>query len=242
MIHSRPQSMTLAARLGAIGGGLGIVAGVAQATIGSRIPHWSGDKQDPFALGLLTVALSASALAAARTLRNRSGGRDAMIVPVVVWLVVVAAVCSTTVGRLWAVPGLLLIAAAGVTLAVCGWRPFRSEITANWLRCLLGTLAACELLMAASAAPTTTIAGGIAAGAALIAAAVLVRPGRRRVVSGLTAATLPFAIATWWAILPPLVSIVAFAIGMAGTSGAATLSHARDVTPRGIDPVGLTSR
>ncbi|MEO8695941.1 MAG: hypothetical protein ABI658_20640 [Acidimicrobiales bacterium] len=157
---------------------------------------------------------------------------------VTVWLFIVAAVCATTVGRLWVIPGLLLIAAAGVTFAASGWHRFRSEVATNWLRGLLGILGSLELLMAVSAAPNTTIAAGILAGVALIAAAVLARLHRRLVMSGLVAATLPFAIATWWAIIPPMVTVVAFAIGMAANNGAPTRIGSADVTPRVLRPVG----
>lgn len=238
MTRSRPPDLVIAQWLGAIGGGLGIIAGIAQATIGSSIPDWFGNKDQPIALGLLTVALSASVVAAARTLRVPTERRDRLLVPVTVWLLVVAAVCATTVGRLWVIPGLLLIGAAGVTFAASGWHRFRSDVASNWLRGLLGILGALELLMAVSAAPAPTMAAGILAGVALIAAAVLARPGRRLVVIGLVAVTLPFAIATWWAIIPPMVTVVAFVIGMGATHGAPPHVHAADVTPRALRPVG----
>ncbi len=238
MIRSRSQHLTLAGRLATIGGILGIVAGVAQATIGSRIPDWSGNKHQPVGLGLLTIALSAGTLVAVRRLNAATAPRDRMIVPVTIWLAIVAGVCSTTVGRLWVVPGLLLIAAAGVTLAACGWHRFRSAVATNWLRSLLGILGALELLMAVSAAPITTIAAGALAGIALIAAAVLARADRRLIVNGLIAATLPFAIATWWAIIPPLLTVVAFVIGVATTRGAETRIGAIDVTPSAPHPLG----
>ena len=125
--------------------------------------------------------------------------------------------CATTVGRLWAIPGVLVLAAAGVTLVAFGWHHFLSVVAKNWLRGLLGILGALELLMAVSAAPTITVAAGLVAGAALIAAAVLTKPGRQTTVSLLVAASLPFAILTWWTIVTPLLTVVAFAIGVAAT-------------------------
>lgn len=238
MTRTRTQLLTLAGPLTVIGGSLGILAGIAQATIGSRIPEWSGNKDQPVALGLLTVALSASALAAARTLHVSDAPRDSSLARVTVWLAIVAAVCSSTVGPLWVIPGLLLIAAAGATFAACGWHHFRPQVTNQWLRGLLGILGAFELLMAVSASPTTAIAVGLLAGAALIAAAALATPGRRLIVSGLVAATLPFAILTWWAIIPPLLTAVAFAIGIAATRSPAIRSVTPDVAPRNLHPVG----
>jgi hypothetical protein len=220
MNRSRSQLCTVAGRLGAIGGWVGIAAGVTQAIIGSRIPNWTGNKDHPVALGLLTIALGASVLVAVRTLRAAPVPRYETLSAITLWLVVVAVVCSTTVGMLWIIPGVVLLAAAGVALAACGWHQFRSVIATNWLRGLLGILGALELLMAVSAAPTITVAAGLVAGGALIAAAVvLTNSGRQALVSGLVAATLPFAALTWWTIVTPLLTVVAFVIGVAATRG-----------------------
>ncbi len=70
-----------------------------------------------------------------------------------------------------------------------------SVVAKNWLRGLLGILGALELLMAVSAAP----------------------PGRQTTVSLLVAASLPFAILTWWTIVTPLLTVIAFVIGVATT-------------------------
>jgi hypothetical protein len=217
MSRSRSQLLSVAARLAAIGGSVGIAAGVAQATIGSRIPDWSGNKGNPVALGLLTIALSASAIVAARTLRTATTPRDETLSAITLWLATVAVICSTTVGRLWALPGVLLLAAAGVTLTACGWQRFRSVISTKWLWGLLGVLGVFELLMAVSAAPALTVAAGLVAGGVLIGAAILARPGRRTMTAALVAATLPFVAMTWWTIVTPLLTVVAFVIGFAAT-------------------------
>jgi hypothetical protein len=217
MTRARSQLLIVAGRLAVLGGSVGIAAGVAQATIGSRIPDWSGNKDQPVALGLLTVALGASVLVASRTLRTATVPRDDTLAAITLWLAAVAIVCSTTVGRLWAVPGVLLLAAAGVTLTVCGWQRFRSVVATYWLRGLLGALGVFELLMAVSAALNITVAIGLVAGGALIGAAILARPGKRTMIAVLVAATLPFAVLTWWTIVTPLLTVVAFVIGFAAT-------------------------
>ena len=217
MNRPRPQPLTLAGRLGAIGAMVGIAAGITQATIGNRIPNWTGNKAHPVALGLLTVALSVSALIAARTLRSAPPPRNETLTAITLWFAIVAFVCSTTVGRLWAIPGVLVLVAAGVTLMAFGWHHFLSVVAKNWLRGLLGILGALELLMAVSAAPKLTVAAGLVAGSALIAAAVLTKPSRTTTVSLLVAASLPFAILTWWTIVTPLLTVVAFVIGVAVT-------------------------
>ena len=183
MNRNRAQLSILAGRLAAIGARTAIVAGIAQATIGSRIPEWSGNKHQPLALGLLTIALGASALVSARTLRSATAPGDETLAAVTVWLALVALVCSTTVGRLWTIPGAFLLAATGATLVACGWHRFRSVVAAHWLRGLLGVLGGFELLMTVSAAPAVTMAAGLVAGGALIAAAILTRPGSKTMIA-----------------------------------------------------------
>jgi hypothetical protein len=218
MSGSQPQHLIVAGRLAALGGGLGIAAGIAQATIGSDIADWSGNKGQPVALGLLTIALSASGLVAARVLLASTAPRGETLTAITLWLTVVAGVCSTTVGRLWAIPGVVLLGAAGVTLAACGLQRFGSVVVRNWLRGLLGVLGALELLMAVSAAPRLTVAAGLLAGGVVVAAAIMTKPGRRTLVVVLVAASVPFAALTWWTIATPLLTVVAFAIGLAASS------------------------
>lgn len=195
-----------------------MVAGLAQITIGSHIPGWSGHKRNPVALGLLTIVLGATGLAAAQPLRASAAVRSEMLVAIGVWLAAVGVLCSTTVGRLWVIPGMLLLGAASVTFAMCGWNKVRSVVAAHWLRGLLGVLGVFELLMAVSAAPARNIVAGLVAGSALIAAAVLSRPTRRMVVPVFVVATTPFALSTWWTIVTPLITVVALAIGFAITA------------------------
>jgi hypothetical protein len=218
MSRDRQKLSTMAGRLATIGGTIAIIAGVTQATIGSRIPDWTGNKHQPVALGLLTIALGASILAAARALRAETAPGDETLTAITLWLALVAAVCSTTVGRLWAIPGAFLVTAAGVTLAACGWPRFLSVVAARWLRGLLGVLGAFELLMAVSAASAVAMAAGVLAGCVLIAAAIVTRPGSKSMIALLVAATVPFAALTWWTVVTPLLTVVAFAIGLATTA------------------------
>lgn len=213
-LHRTP--LPVAARLATIGGSLGVLAGVTQATIGSHIPDWTGNKNSPVALGLLTIVLALSVVIAARPLRSMTGPRPETLAATALWLIVVALVCSTTVGRLWSVPEALILAAAGFTIAGCGWRNFRSVVATNWLRGLLGVLGGLEVLMAVSAAPITIIATGLVAGGALIAAAIVSSAGKRTIVVLLVVASLPFVALTWWTIVTPLVTIAALVIGLAG--------------------------
>lgn len=230
MTRTRSHLVNVAARLTRIGGSLGILAGVVQSTIGSRIPGWSGNKDSNVGLGLLTIALSATVLAvAARKLRAATVPGPETLTAITLWLAAVALICSTTVGRLWAIPGALMLAAAGFTLAACR-HSFRVILATNWLRGLLGLLGLFEILMAISAATVTTVAAGIVAGGALIAAAIMSKPTWRSMVTVLVAATLPFVALTWWTIVTPVLSVVALAIVLAVTR------HSVRSTPAGSGP------
>ena len=193
-----------------------MTAGLVQTTIGNRIPEWSGNKSSRVALGLLSMALGASVLAA-RRLHGAAMPRAETLTAITLWLAAVALVCSTTVGWLWVIPDALVLVAAGVSLAACGWRSFRLVVAADWLQGLVGFLAALVLLMAVSAASLSTVAAGLVAGDALIAAAVMSVPGRQKLVIVLVAATSPFVAMTWWTIATPVLTVVALAIGLAAT-------------------------
>ncbi|MEI6448805.1 MAG: hypothetical protein WCP98_02500 [Actinomycetes bacterium] len=88
---------------------LGLCAGLAQLFVGSSIPEWTGNKMDPAGLGLTTIVLSLVAAVALWQLR-----RPVLVWARVTWVLVsvaCAAVCFSTVGRLWYVPGTLLLVA-----------------------------------------------------------------------------------------------------------------------------------
>ncbi len=88
---------------------LGVCAGIVQLTYGSSIPAWTGDKNDTVALGLATIGLSLVAGVALWRLLRAPRLWEQIICAVVA--LVCAVVCFTTVGRLWYLPGPLLIVA-----------------------------------------------------------------------------------------------------------------------------------
>ena len=188
---------------------LGIAAGVVQATVGSRIPAWSGAKAEPVALGALTVLLSTVAAVGAVLLRRPRVSGVGLVAPVAL-VVLPAAVCFTTVGRLWLVPGSLLL--AGIIVGVDDWTALAYALRRNWSRLLLGALGCCQLLMAVRARPTVA-AVGLASGVALIAAAC-VRP-RRGTIALVVIGTVPFAVVAWTALVPLLVVVVAVPLAVA---------------------------
>lgn len=96
--------------IGLAGVALGIGAGVTQLIIGSAIPQWTGNKIDTTGLGVTTIILSLVAGVGLAHL-PRALPRWERIGLLLLVLACVA-VCFTTVGQLWYVPGPLLITAA----------------------------------------------------------------------------------------------------------------------------------
>lgn len=206
--QSREGRHGVAARLGLAGSALGLLAGLIQATAGSRIPEWTGAKLAPGSLGLLTVALSLLAgLAAARQDRALTVGPRAACA---LGLLVPGLLCFSTVGRLWYLPGPLLVV-AGI-LTVDSVRETAAAAARNWWRCLLGVLGATELLMAAGAAPVTLTVGAVG-GVALLVAATIVRT-RRVLAALLVVGTVPFAALAWTAVVPILLLLLAAALAV----------------------------
>jgi hypothetical protein len=191
-------------RLGVAGAALGLAAGMVQIVWGTEIPEWTGNKEEPVALGALTIGLFLIAAAGA-VWQRRVGLSPGAQAACAAGMIGPALLCLTTVGRLAYVPAVLLVP-AGV-LSVENWRGAVPAVARNWLRVLLSVLGGCELLMAAGSGPRTLI-WAAAGGTALIAAAWLRSPGRVLLVV-LVAASFPFADMTRDAIVPVLVMVEA---------------------------------
>lgn len=203
--HSRHR---VAAGLGLAGSALGVVAGLVQATVGSGIPDWTGAKQAPGSLGLLTIALSLLAgLAAGRQIGPLPVGPRAACA---VGLLAPGLLCFSTVGRLWYLPGLLMLAAGIVSIDSV--RDTASAAGRNWWRCLLGVLGGAELLMAAGAT-TVLLAVGAAGGIALLLAAAAAST-RTALAALLVIGTVPFAVLAWTAVVPVLLLLLAAALAV----------------------------
>jgi hypothetical protein len=199
----------LAGRLGATGAAVGVVAGLVQLTLGTRIPSWTGDKLAPVQLGLLTVALSLLAAAAAiRQTRPATPAGERALCSLA--LAAPGLLCFSTVGRLWYLPGPLLVAAAVVSLdrAPETW----ALVVRNYLRLLLGLLGAAEVLMAVSA-PPLLLAVGTTGGVALAVAAWR-GPSRRLFPLFVLAGIVPFTALAWTAVVPVVLAMLAAAIAI----------------------------
>lgn len=202
-----------AARLGLAGAVLGVAAGIVQILAGAQIPEWSGNKANPGGLGALTVMLSGVAAGCALLLRRPTlsyGGR----LGCATGLLVFGAVCFSTVGALWWLPGLLLLGAAVLAIAGAGVRALPAALSERWLSVLISACGCLMCLMAAGAEdPVLLVVGGVG-GLALIAAP-WVRGTVLRLVL-LLAGTIPFTVLTWWSLVPLV--LTALVLGMAAVT------------------------
>jgi hypothetical protein len=219
--HPHPPSASglqlprLGAYLGAGGATLGLAAGVLELAVGPHIRAWVGNKQDTTRLGLATLVLAALALVAALALLRRPRAPAPIRLRLAAGLLIPGLICFTTVGRLWYVPGVLLVGAGIAT--VVDLRRERSEVGTtlgrNWTALLTVVLGAFYVFLGATAlglAGILGILGGLLAIGLVAARGALPTP----VALGLLlAAALPFAALTWWSVATPLIAILLLAIG-----------------------------
>ena len=104
----------LAIQLGIWGAALGMLAGLVELSIGSQIRPWIGDKENPVILGIITVILSSVAFTAMLLTSKRNALTQNDKLALFLGVLFPAAICFTTVGRLWYLPGALLLAAAAL--------------------------------------------------------------------------------------------------------------------------------
>jgi hypothetical protein len=212
----RPTIVRIAPLIGIVGGTLGLIAGLVELTAGPSVRSWVGNKEDTTRLGLATVVLAAIALAAALGLTRRpqlsAPRRLALAAP----LLLSGLICFTTVGRLWYLPGALLVAAGFLVAA-----DLRSEITEvvvaaerAWPAILTAALGCFYIFLGATALGLAGVLG--IAGGLLVLGLVATR-GKLPVpiaVALLVLAALPFAALTWWSVATPLIGLLLLAIGM----------------------------
>jgi hypothetical protein len=206
----------LAAALGTLGAGLGLLAGVVELTAGPSIRSWVGNKEDTTRLGLATVLLAAVALLAAVVLR-RAAASPTMRFAAAVGLVAPGLICFTTVGRVWYLPGAILVAAGVLALADLRQEAHtvRTTLNRNWTAILAAVLALFYVFLGATAlgfAGLVGILGGLAVLGLLALHTKLSRPFGLAL---LMFATLPFALLTWWSLATPLIGVLVLATGSA---------------------------
>jgi hypothetical protein len=160
--ESRSHGITRAAALaGTIGASVGLAAGLAELTVGPSIRSWVGSKADTTRLGLATLALAGLALVAALTLLRRPRAPAPNRLGLAVGLLIPGVICFTTVGRLWYLPGVLLVGAGIAT--VVDVRKERSEVATtlgrNWTAVLTVVLGAFYVFLGATALGLAGILG-----------------------------------------------------------------------------------
>jgi MFS family permease len=223
----RSPTWRIAATLGIVGATLGLVAGVVELTAGPSIRSWVGNKEDTTRLGLATLVLAAIALAAALALARRLDASAPRRLVFAAALLLPGLICFTTVGRLWYLPGALLIA-AGVTVAddLRGEaREVAAAATRNGTAILTVVLACFYVFLGATALGVAGVLGIL--GGLLILGLVAMRgklPMPVTVVL-LLLATLPFAVLTWWSVATPLIGILLLALGMLALSRSRERPH-----------------
>ncbi|MGZ4395088.1 MAG: hypothetical protein ACXVZ2_06985 [Gaiellaceae bacterium] len=211
----RPTLDRLAAGAAVAGAALGLVVGIVELTAGPQIRTWVGNKLDTTRLGLTTIVLAAVALAAALTwLRRRDLSTDRRLL-IGAGLLVPGLVGFTTVGRLWYVPGTLLVL-AGLVLVV-ELRKDGAAVSRTlgeyWAAGLIAVLAVSYVFLGATAlgvAGVLGIVGGIVVVATLAARS---RLPRHVPLLLLCAAVVPFAVLTWWSVVTPLLALLLIVIG-----------------------------
>ena len=214
--ESRSHGITRAAALaGTIGASLGLAAGLAELTVGPSIRSWVGSKADTTRLGLATLVLAGLALVAALALLRRPRASAPTRLALAAGLLIPGLICFTTVGRLWSVPGVLLVGAGIVTLVDV--RKERSEVATtlgrNWTAVLSVVLGAFYVFLGATA---LGIAGILGIAGGLLVIGLVATQGKLSLPISLpllVLAALPFAVLTWWSVATPLIAILLLAFG-----------------------------
>jgi hypothetical protein len=95
--------------LGISGSTLGIFAGIIEASIGKMIKPWIGNKEEPLVLGIITIVLSLIGLISTFFAYKKHNPSNEYKIATLLGILLPSIICFTTVGRLWYLPGLILI-------------------------------------------------------------------------------------------------------------------------------------
>jgi hypothetical protein len=211
---TRTTADRTAGRLAIAGSALGVLVGLVDVAVGPSIRDWVGNKLDTTRLGFATLALSAIALTAAIAWQRHGGRIGGRRLSTILALALPAAICFTTIGRLWYLPGVLLLGASTLIVAASDREELAGAVNERrWRHGLIVTLGAYYVFLGVDSlgvAGMLGILGGLAIWAALLAATSARRLGLTLLVLG----ALPFALATWWTVVTPLIALLVLAIGV----------------------------
>jgi hypothetical protein len=213
--HPRHATIDRAAGYLALAGAtLGIIAGLIDVAVGASIRDWVGNKLHTTTLGVATVVLSAVAVVAAvRWLRPGGGASDRRLATVLV-LVIVGCVCFTTIGRLWFLPGALLLIAGALILAASSRHELTDAVDEHrWRVGLTAVLGGYYVFLGADTLPKAAGFVGILSGLAIWGALRVAPRSHRLAVGMLVVGALAFAIVTWWSLVTPIIALLVVTIG-----------------------------
>lgn len=198
--------------IGTVAGITGVAAGLTAIAWGARLGTLAGGKQDPVPLGLLTVLLSSVAVAASVGLsRTHAAARARKRAAVAAGQSLPGLLGFTTVGRLWWIPGSLLLLASIITISVAPMEVVRT-VRRRWPAVLTGALGACMILVSATASAPLLAGAGVSGVLVATAPWLAARPRWPAPVM-LAAGTLPFAAFTWWTLITPLIAVLTLTAG-----------------------------
>lgn len=202
--------------IGFTSAGLGIAAGAAQLLAGTTV--WTGSKNDPISLGIVTILLALIIAVASLTASAPSSTGRALTASV--GLGIPALLGLTTAGLVWVPAGVVGVTAAGFALqAARNYGSLRETVGQNWSGILLTALAIIYLALGATALGFTGVVG-ILGGVAVLASLALRRNTRWGSASLLVVGVLPFAAITISTVVTAVTAILMLLIGFPSILGA----------------------
>jgi hypothetical protein len=197
-------------RLGAMAGGLGVLAGTTELLIGTN--PWLGDKEEPTTLGAVTIGL-AVAIATGTAIAGRASAPATRVAATGV--VVVAGLVGFTTAGVAGIPASVL----GLAAAVLAGRDAAAEadigsvVRAHWCGGLVAVLSLVYLLFGVVAGGVIGLLG--VGGFLAVEAALALRSRSTRAAMVLLAlGVVPFAAATWWTGVIPLTAVLLLGLGL----------------------------
>jgi hypothetical protein len=204
------RELTLARRAGAVAGLLGVAAGTLQLAAGTT--PWTGNKNDPVTLGIVTLILAGGLVLASMT-TTRATTTDRRLAIASAFLIA-ALLGLTTAGPAWVPAAVAALAAGGLAgQSAARTGSVRGAIARKWPATLLVTLAAVYLSLGLTAMGTAGLLG-IAGSVAVLGALAVRTRARNLAVALLIAGAIPFAVMTHSSLVTPLAGILMLAIGL----------------------------
>lgn len=95
--------------MGKTGSSIGVIVGLIELSVGTKILSWIGNKENPIILGMITIFLSVIVFVSVRFSEKNNIPTDDCKLAIFLGILLPTTICFTTVGRLWYLPGILLI-------------------------------------------------------------------------------------------------------------------------------------